>query len=390
MTYDRFGFLEFGQPTDPEAQTTSSTDESAKPDAGAGVSGGERRRNKARQVDQSECPAPYDPPQSDPFRRGLTTIQTSGSAASFDPIEIKVAEVFGTKGAGIGEFNYPVGVAVDNAGILFVADVHNHRVQRITPDGGVSIIGTRGVGRMQFIGPTGVAVDEYRSFYIVEQGNARVQKFSFDGLLELTFGRQGVKAGEFRAPTGICVSPATGEILVADTGNKRVQRFTMSGQYIGSLGAAGTVQPPLANPQSIACDHIGNIYVADTSANRIARYDPLGRFTGHFGGVLPSPMTPLAPNVRFSQPQCLACNTRGEIFVGDTGGGTGQVVVLTSDTGQVRTTITDPGRGIGRLSRPCGIAIGPRVRLGNSDGIPRADLYVADTMNHRIIRFTCT
>jgi tripartite motif-containing protein 71 len=400
MTFNRFDYLEIGQQPDPDESAGADGERRAATDAGSFGPPGESvpgeqpdrgpragRRNRKSYEPQIASDSQYG---DAPGPSLVTYHPSSHQQLGPDGIEIRAVEVFGSRGAGIGEFNFPAGLAVDSDGILFVADVYNHRVQRITPDGGVGIVGTRGSGKTQFLAPSGVAVDANRAFYIVELGNHRVQKFSCDGLLDFVIGKQGGGAGEFRSPAAICISPTTHEILVADTGNGRVQRFAPSGKYIGSLGAAGSIQPALVNPQAVTCDQLGNIYVADTLSNRIARYDPLGRFTGHFGGVLTQRMTTLAPNVRFSEPHALACNQRGDIFIADGNNGPGRVVVLTSDTGTVRATVDEPGRGLGKLSRPGGIAIGPRVRADYPDGVPRADLYLSDTMNHRIIRFTCT
>ncbi len=319
---------------------------------------------------------------------GLTTYHAPEQQRLPGEMDIRAVEVFGSRGSAVGEFNFPTGLAIDRDGILFVADVYNHRVQRITPDGGVALVGSRGTSKTQFLAPAGIACDADRSFYVVEQGNNRVQKFTKDGTLQMVFGRKGDRAGEFRAPMGICISAATHEILVADTGNGRVQRFTMAGEYLGALGAAGSLQPPLTNPQTVACDHHGNIYVADTLANRIARYDPLGRFTGHFGGLLTRGLNAPSPNVRFTEPHALACSVRGDLFVADGNHGAGRLVVMASDTGAVKATLADPGGRLGELARPGGIAVATQMRSGFPDGLPRADLYLADTMNHRIIRFT--
>ena len=70
-------------------------------------------------------------------------------------VTLRVAEVFGERGTKAGQFNFPTGLAVDGSGVLFIADSYNHRVQRITPDGGVAVIGGRGTGRGQFLSPQG-------------------------------------------------------------------------------------------------------------------------------------------------------------------------------------------------------------------------------------------
>jgi len=121
---------------------------------------------------------------------------------------LRAVEVFGTRGSQAGQFNFPTGLAVDRGGVLFVADSYNHRIQRITPDGGVSPIGGRGHGRGQFLSPQGVATDAASAFYIVEQGNHRVQKYSADGFFQFTFGRLGAREGEFQGPPASPSRPA--------------------------------------------------------------------------------------------------------------------------------------------------------------------------------------
>ncbi len=331
--------------------------------------------------------------------RGISTYSppAASSVHRAGSLELRAVEFFGSRGTAAGQFNFPAGIAVDRSGILFVADVYNHRVQRITPDGGVAIVGSRGSGRTQFLAPTGVAVDAERAFYVVEQGNHRVQKFSAEGVLQLVFGRMGNRPGEFQGPMGICVA-LNGDILVADTGNGRVQRFSRAGQYLSSMGVAGSLQPPLTNPQAVTTDSHGNIYVADTLAHRIARYDPLGRFTGHFGGVIKR-RKPGGDNgggetetesVRFTEPHGIACTLNGQLFISDGDHGPGRLVALSAETGAVQLAVTDPGRNLGKLSRPSGVAISARMRSDFPDGLPRADLYLADSANHRIIRFTST
>jgi tripartite motif-containing protein 71 len=393
MASNRFDFLEFSQDPDENGQPDADLPfgpahlKDAEPPAHAAGSASTVPPPTARppRAEATIVHPSTDKPQQAPS----LTLKTQQEKATPKPdsFVLRAEEVFGTRGSAAGQFNFPAGVAVDRTGILFVADVYNHRLQRITPDGSVAIVGSRGSGRTKFLAPTGVAVDADRAFYVVEQGNHRVQKFSSEGVLELVFGRMGSKPGEFRSPMGICISIATGEILVADTGNGRVQRFSMGGEYVGSLGGPGSVQPPLANPQSVAVDHIGNIFVADTLGNRVARYDPIGRFTGHFGGVIRA-QSNFAPNVRFTEPHAIAASTAGDLFIADGDQGPGRLVVMNSDTGAVRTVVEDAGRGLGKLQRPGGITVSTAPRSGYADGLGRLDVYVSDTVNHRIIRFS--
>jgi sugar lactone lactonase YvrE len=299
---------------------------------------------------------------------------------------LQAVEVFGERGVAAGQFNFPTGMATDRDGILFIADTYNHRVQRVTTTGGVAIVGCRGQKAGQFMTPMGIATDEERAFYIVEQGNHRVQKYSSEGVLELMFGRQGRQAGEFRSPMGIAVMPGTREIFVADTGNSRVQRFDWSGRFIGFLGVAGSIHPPLSNPQAIACDNAGNIFVADTLANRIARYDPAGRFVAHYGAAFGPTTRTLANSVRFQEPRAIASDERGDLYIADGEAGSGRLIVIAVDNGSIRGNVERPGRNLGTLARPGGLALMPPYKGGMSASLARGDVYLADTMNHRILR----
>jgi DNA-binding beta-propeller fold protein YncE len=306
---------------------------------------------------------------------------------------LRAVEVFGERGTQAGQFNFPTGLAVDKRGILFVADSYNHRVQRITPNGGVAVIGGRGSGKGQFLSPQAVATDDWQAFYIVEQGNHRVQKYSAEGVLELMFGRPGHREGELQGPTAIAVAPGTGDIFVADTGNCRIQRFDCEGRFLGLIGGPGGSSPPLTSPQALAVDAADNLYVADTFAQRVVRYDPLGRFSGEYGGRFGVAGLPGAPVSQFHEPRALACDVRGALYVADSaaeaaGAGMathGRIQALEAGTGAVRATVNAPGRGLGSLVRPSGLAVGPpRAASGRA---PLSDLYASDTMNHRIQRF---
>ena len=293
------------------------------------------------------------------------------------PGTLRAVEVFGERGGRAGQFNFPTGLALDRGGVLFVADSYNHRVQRVTPDGGVSPIGGRGHGRGQFLLPQGIATDRANAFYIIEQGNHRVQKYSSDGFLELVFGRLGTRDGEFQGPTGIAVAPNSGDIYVADAGNGRVQRFDASGNFLGLIGMAGPGHVSSFRPQTVAVDLADNLYVADPFANRVSRFDPLGRLAGQ-------------SSREFYQPRSLACGEDGMLFVADGGDGVsleadarGRVLAWHVPQNRALATVEQPGRNLGSLSRPCGLAFGP----ASTDSAASGDLYVADTMNHRILRF---
>jgi DNA-binding beta-propeller fold protein YncE len=299
------------------------------------------------------------------------------------PKVFKAVEVFGSRGDKAGEFHYPVGLAADKAGVLWVADSYNHRLQRITPDGGVAIVGSRGYGRGQFLSPLDVAVDMERSFYVLENGGHRIQKFNAEGVFQFVSGRLGSGAGEFKSPMSICVSPLSGDIYVADTGNSRVQWFNRQGGYLGSFGGAANGSASiLSNPQSIECDSLGQIYVADTFDRRILQFDPTGRLLGYYGGQIGASQKHGSANLNLDEPRALGVAESGKLYIADGQHGAGNLTILDVETGKVEGRIASPGKSLGAFARPCGLTVVPSSTSGVSDNV-----YIADTLNHRIIRF---
>jgi len=304
-----------------------------------------------------------------------------GTQPSRMKTQLRLAEIIGERGTRAGQFNSPTGLSVDRSGVLFVADSYNHRVQRVTPSGGVAIIGGRGSGRGRFLSPQGIATDWERAFYIVEQGNHRVQKFSSQGVLQLMFGRPGGGQGEMRGPMGIAVSSGTGDIFVADTGNHRIQRFNKDGQYLGAIGAPGGLYAPLVSPQALAVDAGENLFVADTQARRVVQYDPQGRPVQRFAGLA------------LAQPRALAFDGAGLLYVADSAP---PESMATEEAGRVQCfdLAANHQRGEVRygeraraLARPSGLAVSPLVEQGEAASLGFGDLYVSDTRNHRILRF---
>ena len=188
-----------------------------------------------------------------------------------------------TDGTGTSaKFYNPTGVAVDGAGNVYVADLSNHRIRKITTSGVVSTLAgsgtsgyTDGTGTSaQFNSPTGVAVDGAGNVYVADQGNHRIRKITTSGVVSTLAGStSGYTDGtgtsaKFYNPSGVAVDGA-GNVYVADQSNHRIRKITASGvvstlagSTYGYTDGTGT-SAKFAYPFGVAVDGAGNVYVAD-------------------------------------------------------------------------------------------------------------------------------
>src|SRR5690606_34839727 len=146
----------------------------------------------------------------------------------------------------------PRGVAVADDGSIYVVDTGNHRVQIFDADGEfVSSFGQSGSGPGQFAafaggqgGAGGIAITGDRVF-VADTWNHRVQVFDLDGAFITTWGsffdaqdnpeQAAANEGLFYGPRGIAV--ADDLVYVTDTGNERVQVFTLDGEFVRMFGS---------------------------------------------------------------------------------------------------------------------------------------------------------
>jgi sugar lactone lactonase YvrE len=188
-------------------------------------------------------------------------------------------------------FTFPHGIAVDASGNVYVGDLSNHKIRKITPDGVVSTLAGSGAdggangnaGAASFSGPTGVALDAGGNVYVVELGN-RVRKVTPAGVVSTVAGTgaagsaDGVgTAATFNKPQGIAVG-ADGSLYVSDSDNRKIRKITPDGvvSTLAGTGAFGSADGNAAaaqfnNPQGIALDGKGNLYVADSANNKIRK-----------------------------------------------------------------------------------------------------------------------
>jgi tripartite motif-containing protein 71 len=182
----------------------------------------------------------------------------------FSPMGVPLAQ-WGTFGSAAGQFNAPIGVAVDQQGDIYVADVGNHRIQKLSSLGQPltqwHTVGS-GTGESTEIGYD-LALDASGNVYVSEphpfsDGNDRIQKFSPSGALLATWGGSGTGPGRFINPTGLAVD-GKGDVFVVDWNNNRIQELSPTGQFVAQWQGP---EPGVKFVSKIALDDHGNMYLS--------------------------------------------------------------------------------------------------------------------------------
>ena len=272
----------------------------------------------------------------------------------------------------------PEGLAQDHAGNLYIADAVDHRVRRISPAGIITTVagngypGFRGDGgpaqAAQLNSPYGLAVDGAGNLYIADLGNARIRKVSPDGIID-TIAGGGVAGLTLSQPRNVALD-AGGNLYLSDFGNHRVLRISPARgvSIVAGAGLAGSIDDgasvqatlaPLRSPAGLAVDSSGALYIADSGNHRVRK-------------IVDGWMTTIpVPNGLLNTPTGLALDAAGALYVAAKG--SGLVLKLTPALARIA------GNGIAGYSGDGGPAIlasltGPRDLAFDAAG----NLYVAD------------
>lgn len=174
-----------------------------------------------------------------------------------------------------GRFKYPVRIAVDGSGSMYVTDQNTNCVHKLDAQGNyIKSWGEKGTGDGQFDTPEGIAVDGAGHVYVCDRQNSRIQKFDTDGKFLLKWGKEGSGDGEFHFPAAVAVGKE-GNIFVADSDNHRVQKFTSEGKFLTKWGEFGEAPGQFNVPLGIAVDGSGKVYVSDSHNHRIQKFAPV-------------------------------------------------------------------------------------------------------------------
>jgi len=233
----------------------------------------------------------------------------------------------------LATFQYPAGIVSDIEGNLFVTDVGNDRIRKISKEGVVSTIAgssrgyANGMGtKAMFNYPYQIIIDSNKNLLVTDLNNHRIRKISPSGMVS-TFAGSGIE---------------------------------------GDLDGVN-LHAQFNYPRGIAIDALGNIYVSDE--HRIRKISPRGSVSTIAGSSERGKVDGVGSSAQFSSPYGIAIDCMGNLLVSDSGN---QRIRKVSEKGEV-TTLAASTRSRVQFAVPSGIVI---------DG--KGDVFVCDWINHRI------
>jgi tripartite motif-containing protein 71 len=226
---------------------------------------------------------------------------------------------WGTKGVqeSSAAFNWAQGVGFDAvSGNIWVANTRNNRIDEFGPSGTVlRELPTTGRITSIFNWPMSVAFDPSGHMYVADTFNNDIQAFAVPatGAPTLLWKVAGAGTGRFNHPWDVAYDPMHTRVLVADTNNDRIVALKPStGAYISTVASGKGGGPgQFIKPEGITVDAAGNIWVADTGNNRVEEFSAGGGFLQTFGSYGTS------GSLSFNAPQGLAFDLGGLLYVAD-------------------------------------------------------------------------
>lgn len=185
--------------------------------------------------------------------------------------------VYGTGGGGLGQFSGLKQLATDREPRVYAAEAGNARVQALDPAAGkFNNLFAFGISDPGGWGPIAGVANEPTTprFYVSSSSPADpIRVYTPSGALAGNFATTGSAAGQVKAPRGLDIDTAS-RLLVADTGNDRIQLFNSAVAgwgWLGEFGSSGSGDGKFNGPESVVQAPGAVLYVADVGNSRIVR-----------------------------------------------------------------------------------------------------------------------
>ena len=177
-----------------------------------------------------------------------------------------------------GRMKKPINISIDVGGTKYISDTG--RAQVLVFDRNDTFIRAYGI-KGQFK-PSDVAITKDR-LYVTDLKNHTIQVLDKNTGETLNhIGRVGSKDGELFFPTNVAIGP-NNDLYVTDTGNFRVQEFTLDGVFVKRFGSIGSGLGKFARPKGLTLDKSGNLYVVDAAFENIQLINNKGKLLMFFG-----------------------------------------------------------------------------------------------------------
>ena len=249
----------------------------------------------------------------------------------------------------------PWGVAVNQRGEVVVTECSEDCVSVFSQCGKkLRSFGTFGSGHGQFNEPRGVTVDSEGNILVLDTDNHRIQKFTTTGEFLTAVSTEG-------SPLDVAFNATNNKVYVVNCWNHRVQVLNSDLTFSSTFGYNGSGEGQFSYPCSIAFDNSGKVYITDSFNHRIQVFTADGKFLRMFGRYGDG-------MGELNWPVGITVDTNDIVYVSEYK----RVSVFTCD-GQFVTSFGRKGEGLGEFDRPVGLAV-------DNCGV----VYVCDLYNNRI------